>query len=54
MTEQGLQAILGKSRQPIRAAMAHLAESGVLLRIPNKGLVVPDSSVGGLPVRGPA
>lgn len=42
LTETGLQAILGTSRPPIRAALAHLEQHGVLIRIPNKGYFVQD------------
>ncbi len=42
LTETGLQAILGTSRPPIRAALAHLEQHGVLSRIPNKGYFVQD------------
>lgn len=37
LTEVSLQDLLGTSRQPIRSALGHLAEQGVLERVPNKG-----------------
>ena len=37
LTEVSLQELLGTSRQPIRSALGHLAERGVLERVPNKG-----------------
>ena len=37
LTEASLQDMFGTSRQPIRAALGHLAEKGVLERVPNKG-----------------
>lgn len=37
LTEGSLQELLGTSRQPIRSALGHLAEQGVLERVPNKG-----------------
>lgn len=37
LTEASLQDLLGTSRQPIRFALGHLAEQGLLERIPNKG-----------------
>jgi DNA-binding GntR family transcriptional regulator len=43
LTEDSLQPLLGASRTPIRAAMAHLAEAGVLERRPNKGFFLKDT-----------
>jgi len=37
LTEASLQDLLGTSRQPIRSALGHLAEQGVLEWVPNKG-----------------
>ena len=37
LTEASLQDLFGTSRQPIRSALGHLAEQGVLERVPNKG-----------------
>ena len=37
LTEASLQDLLGTSRQPIRSALGHLAEPGVLEWVPNKG-----------------
>lgn len=42
LTEASLQDILGTSRQPIRSALGHLAELGVLERVPNKGFFLKD------------
>lgn len=42
LTEDSLQPVLGASRTPIRAAMAHLASAGVLERRPNKGFFLKD------------
>jgi DNA-binding GntR family transcriptional regulator len=42
LVETALQAVLGTSRPPIRAALAHLEGFGVLRRIPNKGYFVQD------------
>jgi DNA-binding GntR family transcriptional regulator len=44
LTEESLQPVLGASRTPIRAAMAHLASAGVLERRPNKGFFLKDVS----------
>lgn len=44
LTEQSMQALLGTSRQPIRSALAHLEEKGVLARVPNKGFFLRDPS----------
>ena len=50
LTEQSLQAKFGVSRGPIRAALNHLAEHGVLEREPNRGYFVSsDTSVAKLP-----
>lgn len=40
LTEQRLQQLLGTSRQPIRAALAHLADHRVVKKVPNKGFYV--------------
>ena len=37
LTEASLQDLLGTSRQPIRSALGHLAEQGLVQRVPNKG-----------------
>lgn len=50
LTEDSLQPILGASRTPIRAAMAHLAEAGILERRPNKGFFLKDASAHSEPV----
>lgn len=42
LTEASLQDLLGTSRQPIRSALGHLAEQGVLERVPNKGFFLRD------------
>ena len=42
---ESLQPILGASRTPIRAAMAYLAEAGVLEKRPNKGFFLKDAHV---------
>ncbi|GAU80239.1 GntR family transcriptional regulator [Bosea sp. BIWAKO-01] len=44
LTEDSLLPVLGASRTPIRAAMAHLAEAGVLEKRPNKGFFLKDTS----------
>jgi DNA-binding GntR family transcriptional regulator len=44
LTEDSLQPILGASRTPIRAAMAHLAAAGVLEKRPNRGFFLKDAS----------
>lgn len=44
LTEDSLQPLLAASRTPIRAAMAHLAEAGVLERRPNKGFFLKDAA----------
>jgi DNA-binding GntR family transcriptional regulator len=49
LTEDSLQPILGASRTPIRAAMAHLAHAGVLERRPNKGFFLKDISISSEP-----
>lgn len=45
LTEASLQDILGTSRQPIRSALGHLAERGVLERVPNKGFFLKDAGL---------
>lgn len=40
ITESSLQELLGTSRAPIRAALAQLAEEGLVLRVPNRGYFV--------------
>lgn len=44
VTEASLEGLLGTSRAPIRSALMHLAEEGVLERIPNRGFFVLDTS----------
>lgn len=44
LTEASLQELFGTSRQPIRSALGHLAELGVLEKVPNRGFFVKDTS----------
>jgi len=45
LTEASLQDLFGTSRQPIRSALGHLAENGVLERVPNKGFFLKDAGL---------
>lgn len=49
LTEASLEALLGTSRAPIRVALTHLAEEGVLRRIPNRGFYVAEVPKGAEP-----
>lgn len=53
LTEASLEALLGTSRAPIRVALAHLADEGVLRRIPNRGFYVAGVVKGHEPVTAP-
>nr|WP_314256818.1 GntR family transcriptional regulator [uncultured Devosia sp.] len=44
LTEAELVDLLGVSRPPIRSALAHLAEAGILRKEPNRGYFVQDAS----------
>lgn len=53
LTEASLQELLGTSRQPVRAALAALAEQGLLEQVPNKGFFLRDPQLAEAPLSAP-